>query len=1080
MATIDEANIFAPQDPDTGQTYQLFDADAIKQKQVQSKEQYNLIKEQIKAGNLDQAYEGFTQLPFADQMLLYINPVTGVPLESYEVVKFGAEAQPRLKTFKEFGFDMLDPRKKLFGGVLPSPVTVGDKGSALMSGLAGLGVLGGAFDLANIPKAIISPFVRKAPLYSKQEGTGGGGIGGLSKKEFIQKEINEKARDGLFVSNLNKYLISTAPKNLKGQALLDHIQANKSKGGYKADEIKFSGLETFIKNNPQATTQEAIDYLSTNKLTVKSTRLVDPVSDDSIFMEPKAEPINPLDGTDQSLVRSADILEDLKLGSTHPTIYGEGIFDNLDDIDDPNLDWAGVYYNALSNDRIDRGAYDSLMAKYNEPNFDQLSLDYKLEDLADEMSMKEFYDDPYKLIELDEGVGSTLKAYGNDNVGYALIENGQKIDLERPILTEGEARNQMRLRLENEGALTGDYGSIKYKDYFLDGNMPFVDGYDLEEIPLSMPMLAKRGLQPYFKTHYPDDEYPIGSYAKIETKLEDGRDARYILEFQSDLHQKGAAIGYNTPQKLAEYDDVILPQLADDVEKQAKAILGDDKFNEIKASFGGSDDFYAELNKESKLISRGGNLETYTYYENTKELRDELPDMYPHKEFVPPLVKNVIAKAIEDGVDTIAFPTSIPILERTNTQIADIKSLYLTKVGKASQQERDIIDLDTNIDELELGSYEIAPLGGKNLDQRFVENYFGELEDVVDHLVDLKQMDRQLQKFPNVDFSLPQTRQEYTDFNIDAYRLTKDDPVFDPNLIDQFAREIETDLNNLGFEVVERVNTYDNPKLQRLYDQDYTYNDDFVKKEIEAIAETQPLTARAMKEMGSEDGGGFSSKGAVLYNKAEDKFVHAKDYLYDTRRKIAGQGEIVVYNPLQEITARKIPLTFHASPMSIANSYNFNIANKIKKLDEEGKIPESFNEGFDPAFKQNKEVLSKRFEDLDVYSLDVNKKIGGEKFTTDYDKKLPAEIKRIANEYGGKFEKGSLDAEAVYGSKLDLEGELVHEFMPAKRLEAHILTITPEMAKKIIEEGMPQMYKGGIVRKSQSMDKPIAGNTRYV
>jgi hypothetical protein len=49
MATIDETNIFAPKDPNTGKTYQLFDADAIKQKQIQSKEQYNLIKEQIKA-----------------------------------------------------------------------------------------------------------------------------------------------------------------------------------------------------------------------------------------------------------------------------------------------------------------------------------------------------------------------------------------------------------------------------------------------------------------------------------------------------------------------------------------------------------------------------------------------------------------------------------------------------------------------------------------------------------------------------------------------------------------------------------------------------------------------------------------------------------------------------------------------------------------------------------------------------------------------------------------------------------------------------------------------------------------------
>ena len=1063
MATIDETNIFAPQDPDTGQTYQLFNVDAIKQKQAQTKEQYNTVKEEIKAGNLDQAYEGFTQLPFADQMLLYINPVTGVPLESYEVVKFGAEAQPRLKTFKEFGFDMLDPRKKLFGGVLPSPVKVGDKGSALMSGMAGIGALGGAFDLVNVPKAILSPFVRKAPLYSAtEEGTGGGGIGGLTKQEFVQKEINEKARDGLFVSNLNKYLISTAPKNLKGQALFDHIQANKSKGGYKADEIKFSGLETFIKDNPQATTQEAIDYLSLNTPKVESKKLVDPISDDSIFMEPKADPIDPLDGTDQSLVRSADILEDLKLG-------GEGIFDNLDDIDDPNLDWAGVYFNAFSNDRIDRGAYDSLMAKYNDPNFNQLSLDYKLEDLADEMSMKEFYDDPYKLIELDEGVGSTLKAYGNENVGFALVEDGQKIDLERPIYTEGEARNQMQLRLQNEGVFTGRDGSTKYKDYFLDDNMPFVDGYDLEEIPLSMPILAQRGLRPYAKTHYPEDEYPIGSYAKIETKLEDGRDARYILEFQSDLHQKGASEGYNRPQDIKYYDDVILPQLGDDVERQAKAILGDDEFNRIKNKYLDNefvDEFYLDLDETiGRDFNRGDGLETYRVWKQSKKNRyladQELPDEYPHKEFVPVVVKDTIAKAIEDGVDTIAFPTSIPILERTGKKPKDIKTLFISKIAKPTQQDRAIFKLDKNISALELGTT-----------NKF-DNYFGTLEDVVDHLVDLKQMDRQLKQYPNVDFSLPETRQEYTDFGIDTYRYTKDDPNFDANLIDQFSREIEQDLNDLGFEVVERVNTYDNPKLQRLYDRDDPYNDDFVKKEIEAIAETQPLTARAMKELKRD-----SSQGAVLYNKAEDKFVLAKDFIYDTGRKIMGQEEFVIYNPMENVAVMP-----HLTFAGIENRYNKNIANQIRKLDEEGKIPHSFDSEFGALYSTDQSILKPKFEDLDAFALDVNKKIGGEKFITDYDEKLPAELKRVANKYGGKFESSittKLDDEAVYGTKLNLEGEDINDFMPAERLFVNVLTITPEMKKKIIEEGMPQMYKGGIVNKVKSMDKPIQGNRREI
>jgi hypothetical protein len=100
------------------------------------------------------------------------------------------------------------------------------------------------------------------------------------------------------------------------------------------------------------------------------------------------------------------------------------------------------------------------------------------------------------------------------------------------------------------------------------------------------------------------------------------------------------------------------------------------------------------------------------------------------------------------------------------------------------------------------------------------------------------------------------------------------------------------------------------------------------------------------------------------------------------------------------------------------------------------------------------------------------------KFITDYDKKIPSELKKIAKDYGGKFEEGKLDAEAVYGSKLNLEGEDLNTFMPDKRLGVNILRITPEMKAKVIKEGMSSMYKGGIVNKVKSMDKPIQGNRR--
>ena len=98
-------------------------------------------------------------------------------------------------------------------------------------------------------------------------------------------------------------------------------------------------------------------------------------------------------------------------------------------------------------------------------------------------------------------------------------------------------------------------------------------------------------------------------------------------------------------------------------------------------------------------------------------------------------------------------------------------------------------------------------------------------------------------------------------------------------------------------------------------------------------------------------------------------------------------------------------------------------------------------------------------------------------------------MQKIAKKYGGKFERGQLDLfdtfgnnadevaarqfrENLSGNMEDLEPEMV------KRTQANIIRITPEMREKIIREGLPQMYMGGKVSKSNSMDRPIAGNVR--
>ena len=51
-------------------------------------------------------------------------------------------------------------------------------------------------------------------------------------------------------------------------------------------------------------------------------------------------------------------------------------------------------------------------------------------------------------------------------------------------------------------------------------------------------------------------------------------------------------------------------------------------------------------------------------------------------------------------------------------------------------------------------------------------------------------------------------------------------------------------------------------------------------------------------------------------------------------------------------------------------------------------------------------------------------------------------------------------------------------FAGLKTHEAKSIDITSEMRKAILEEGVNVMYKGGIVNKVKSMDKPIQGNRR--
>ena len=270
MATLNNVNIFAPKDPETGKTYELFDADAIKQKQRQQKEQRDkaakILAEELKAKNVRKAYEeGFTQLPIGEQFLHYMNPVTGVPVEGYEFGYFTKEGGLGVKTPREMLVDAIDPRKNIFQ---KSFLKAEDPVSAAIAPLSALGALGGIGELANIPKAGLMALRR---FQQKTMDGGGGGIGGLP----APKQETTKDLAGTYSKTLEE--AKAASEEMSPTALLQYLKSKKrtekpennklkvSLPKSEIDEINFSAFEEQYPNKDY-TNEDILQYIDDNRI----------------------------------------------------------------------------------------------------------------------------------------------------------------------------------------------------------------------------------------------------------------------------------------------------------------------------------------------------------------------------------------------------------------------------------------------------------------------------------------------------------------------------------------------------------------------------------------------------------------------------------------------------------------------------------------------------------------------------------------------------------------------------------------------------------------------------------------------
>ena len=144
---------------------------------------------------------------------------------------------------------------------------------------------------------------------------------------------------------------------------------------------------------------------------------------------------------------------------------------------------------------------------------------------------------------------------------------------------------------------------------------------------------------------------------------------------------------------------------------------------------------------------------------------------------------------------------------------------------------------------------------------------------------------------------------------------------------------------------------------------------------------------------------------------------------------------------------------------------------QIKKDAEKGNIPESTK---DSQVYQVESPMGSGKKPLDMYAKIIPDT--AKKFAQKYNKNAKPKLKRVL--YNENLDDVSPDMlYEVYKGRLGGDDQdMLSEGL--KTHEAATIDITPEMRKAILTEGVNVMYKGGIVNKVKSMDKPIQGNTR--
>ena len=718
MATLDNINLFAnggPTENNIEDDYQrlvaVIDSPgimgtpptfeefvAMRQKSQAADVARETMLSQLGEGNVKQAYEeGFTQLPLMEQLGAYVFPPTGVPIESYETGYFTDQAGYGIKSPQEFALDVLNPNKNIFQKF---PVKAEDPMSAALAPLSALGAIGGAFELANIPKAGLMALKR---YQQKTMDGGGGGIGGLPPTTF-KEDIQKYATYDGFVSPTVEALITKAPKNLKGQGIVDWMKANADKG-VKPKEMKFMGIEDYVAENPKATLREVIEGTSENKIEIGTqTKLEESGGSDFRFSNEDLYE-DPLDGSKLYQNTIDDLEYDIRQGDV-------GKFTTVDDM-------AQEYYGRLTPDERKqfgaggykpRFAFEDMVDRINK-GLDTGMSNETLDEVIEQYARNSYMENPYELIApsgdgaptgINQGDTPDTFAFGNDETGYSIFVNGERITITdgRDVpYSRGEAEMQLRDAMEEIGIIDEFVeGQAKHKDY-IDGNMPGGRGYEEK-------VYTWDNADDYHNVseHY-DEDNQIASAIMRDRLLEDGTMSKHADEIQSDLHAAGYRFGYKDPVN----DPIELEKIGKDteifnseVDKLVEKTKGDvERFKQQYPTV--LDDSYAYRKLDGTMVS-----EIDTAF-------DEIASIATDRDYAfSPRARNSAALTKIERILSILEAQEITALERQGIVVNRMGGFHRVGIGPGTTGKK--VFLDFHKETTSSGRKDLIALNDKSID----------------------------------------------------------------------------------------------------------------------------------------------------------------------------------------------------------------------------------------------------------------------------------------------------------------------------------------------------------------------------